>query len=272
MPTGSVCMCRGVRSRNFVCECVWHFTFQCISRLLLWKLIHCSFRLIARRFDLTNEIRTQTGKKKHQKWMEVHFFPLFTYSFFCHFIEFFFPSERRFGVYFIPSLLEHSLLSCAHSYLPKVVNYELMWLNQNWRKFIFDVLIRMKRNVACIRKLPHFSKCFNVKEWELNSVNVTSIGNRMPSENNGIAKCSCSRSSACTPELCWKLLKVFSPVSNTFCHICVATPGNADEILSLNMQAHTHTHTWWKSLWCKRDVNYETTSIPLCAFGVNLNG
>lgn len=57
-----------------------------------------------------------------------------------------------------------------------------------------------------------------------------------------------------------KVTQGFSPVSSTFRYICVATQGNADKILSLNMQ----TYMWWKSLRCIRDASYETTSIPLC--------
>lgn len=97
------------RSRNFICACVWHFTFQCVSRLLLCKWIRCSFEPIASRFGFAHKVN-----KKAWKMDEVRsflFFSLHTpYSLWiflrlhCILVSVFFPISIR-KIRFYPVLI-----------------------------------------------------------------------------------------------------------------------------------------------------------------------
>lgn len=159
MPNKSVCERKWVRSRNSICACVWHFTFQCISRLLLWKLIRCFFKPIASPVWLYKWNSHTKWKKCNEKWMKstLLYTPQSLWIFSWHFSS----SGTTFW------WCGNSLLSRAHSYLPKVVNYKLMWLNQKWRKFVS--MCSFERNgmlPSYQRNLHTFQSVLISKEWE----------------------------------------------------------------------------------------------------------
>lgn len=134
MPNNGVCVSTFVCMRACVCGVLYFNGLR--ASFLLFKLMCSSSELIARWLGCTNEIRTQS--ENPWKIDEVHFFPYCFPFLFFHWIFFLF---RRMHCHILPSVrvfmhpIENSLLSRAHSYLPKVVNYKLMWLSQKWRNF-----------------------------------------------------------------------------------------------------------------------------------------